>query len=482
MFKTLIVVDDNSRYAQLNAAFITFEQYLSDYPKLDEPKTRIINLCNTQQYLSKGYYCSLLAEARKHVALPSVKTINRLRDEKDNQAFSLIPYLPKDIAISDTPQTVFAFFGKCQDALFNTLCQQAFKHFSAPILGITFFKTDHKIHLKVTQEAFIELSPEDQIQALEHVERFTQTVWRTYHGKKQNRWDLAILVNPLEENPPSDSGAIKRFIKAAAKHGINAQTVTAEQLDNINRYDALFIRETTAIDHHTYRLACHAEKEGLVVLDDSVSILRCCNKVFLHDAFSYQKVPSLKTEIISDNSDETLLLLESKFDYPIILKMPEGSFSRGVFKVKNQQELKQKLAQLLVDSALVLAQEYLYTDYDWRIGILGGRALYASRYLMARNHWQIYNHGSKRFSAGGFETLPTFEVPKVVLDAALKAAKTIGNSLYGVDVKQVDDKAYVLEVNDNPNIDHKIEDAYLGDELYMQIMAEFQRRLEARGR
>ena len=101
---------------------------------------------------------------------------------------------------------------------------------------------------------------------------------------------------------------------------------------------------------------------------------------------------------------------------------------------------------------------------------------------MARNHWQIYNHGSKRFSAGGFETLPTFEVPKVVLDAALKAAKTIGNSLYGVDVKQVDDKAYVLEVNDNPNIDHKIEDAYLGDELYMQIMAEFQRRLEARGR
>ncbi|WP_053980368.1 RimK family protein [Marinagarivorans algicola] len=482
MFKTLIVVDDNSHYAQLNAAFISFEQYLSDYPKLNEPKTRIINLCNTQQYLSKGYYCSLLAEARKHVALPSVKTINRLRDEKDNQAFSLIPYFPKNVVVTHTPQTVLAFFGQCRDVRFQALCQKAFKQFSAPILGITFFKQDNEIQLKITQEAFTELNPEDQTRALEQVDRFTQTVWRTYQGKKQNRWDLAILVNPQEENPPSDSGAIKRFIKAAAKHGITAQTVTAEQLDNINRYDALFIRETTAIDHHTYRLACNAEKEGLVVLDDPVSILRCCNKVFLHDAFSYQKVPSLKTEIISDNSDKTLLFLESKFDYPMILKMPEGSFSRGVFKVKTQQELKEKLAQLLADSALVLAQEYLYTDYDWRIGILGGRALYASRYLMARNHWQIYNHSSKRFSAGGFETLPTFEVPKVVLDAALKAAKTIGNSLYGVDVKQVGDKAYVLEVNDNPNIDHKIEDVYLGDELYMQIMAEFQRRLEARGR
>ena len=73
-------------------------------------------------------------------------------------------------------------------------------------------------------------------------------------------------------------------------------------------------------------------------------------------------------------------------------------------------------------------------------------------------------------------------MPKAVLDAALKAARIIGDSLYGVDVKELDNKAYVLEVNDNPSIEHKVEDAYLGDELYMQIMADFQRRLESRGR
>ena len=100
---------------------------------------------------------------------------------------------------------------------------------------------------------------------------------------------------------------------------------------------------------------------------------------------------------------------------------------------------------------------------------------------MARNHWQIYNHNAKRFFSGGFETLPTFEVPKAVLDAALKASKIIGNGWYGVDVKEVNGKAYVLEVNDNPSLDHKVEDAYLGDELYMQIMGEFHRRLETKG-
>jgi glutathione synthase/RimK-type ligase-like ATP-grasp enzyme len=218
-------------------------------------------------------------------------------------------------------------------------------------------------------------------------------------------------------------------------------------------------------------------------MDDATSILRCCNKVYLHDAFNYQKVPSLKTEVVSDSSDSTLDKIENNFNYPLVLKMPEGSFSRGVYKVANREELKAKLDELFAVSALVLAQEFLYTEFDWRIGVLNGRAIYASRYLMARNHWQIYNHSAgKRSFSGGFETLPTFEVPKFILDAALKAANVVGQGLYGVDIKELDKKAYVLEVNDNPSIDYKVEDQYLGNELYMLIMAEFQRRLEARGR
>lgn len=166
----------------------------------------------------------------------------------------------------------------------------------------------------------------------------------------------------------------------------------------------------------------------------------------------------------------------------MVLKMPEGAFSKGVYKVENRAELKTNLESIFAESALVLVQEYLYTDFDWRIGVLNGRAIYACRYHMARNHWQIYNHGAKRFVSGGFETLPTFEVPKAVLDAAIKASNIIGKGLYGVDIKQKDNKVYVIEVNDNPSIDHKVEDAYLGKELYMLIMAEFQQRLEQRGR
>ena len=463
MFKTLIVVDNNEQsLAHSFENVITFNTYLRDYPKHNEPKTRIINLCDSSQYLSKGYYCSLLAEARKHQVLPSVKTINALRS---GQTLMLnVGHL--DDAL---------YFGHAVNELQNKAAKAVFKQYPAPILFV-----DEAGLLQ--QGSLASLNAQQHQDFVAKLTEFTQTQWRISSTQKRYRWDMAILVDHNEKVPPSDKDAIARFIKAAAKHGIYAQALSFDEIDNIAQFDALFIRQTTAIDHPTYRLASKAQSLGLVVIDDAESILRCCNKVYLHDAFNYQKVPSLKTVVVADQSDETISQLEEAFTYPLVLKMPEGSFSKGVYKVTERNELAAKLAELFEFSALVLAQEYMYTEYDWRVGVLNGRAIYACRYLMARNHWQIYNHDAKRFFSGGFETLPTFELPKAVLDAALKACKTVGKGLYGVDVKEHQGRAYVLEVNDNPSIDHKVEDGYLGDELYMIIMEEFKQRLEARGR
>ncbi|MDX1451460.1 MAG: RimK family protein [Oleiphilaceae bacterium] len=482
--KTLIVVDDT---AMLNATalpgVISFSNYLHDYPKLNEPRTRVINLCDTQRYLSKGYYCSLLAEARQHRVLPSVKTINALRtsEQSDDGLRLLESALPEGMTIKQAQEYVL-MFGRCQEPLLQGLVTRLFQRYPAPLLKLVIAPQQGQWCVSLRQLSLQELSESEREQFVEALKAHTESKWKQDRHDKRYRWEMAILVDPNEQVPPSNAGAISRFIKAAAKLGIHAQALSVQEMLDINHYDALFIRETTAIDHHTYRLARKAEEQGLVVLDDPNSILRCCNKVFLHDAFNYQKVPSLKTRVLNQNDDATLDQLEQEFGYPLVLKMPEGSFSKGVFKVKDRAELSDRLAELFKVSDLVLAQEYLFTDYDWRIGVLDGRAIYACRYYMARNHWQIYNHGSKRFFSGGFDCLPTFEVPKTVLDAALRAAKVVGDGLYGVDIKMRDNRAFVLEVNDNPSLDHKIEDAYLGQELYMQVMAEFLRRLENRGR
>jgi glutathione synthase/RimK-type ligase-like ATP-grasp enzyme len=484
MYKTMVVVDgDDVLLDSPDLEVISFERYLTDYPKINEPKTRIINLCNTDRYLSKGYYCSLIAEARQHKVLPSVGTINELRDISVDTLGSLMWTSNIDKALfADKLSEFYCYFGWTENPAFQKLARKIFEKYPAPILKITLSREQERSQISAQRYSFSQLEGEARHTFLQRLSVFTQVVWRSPSELKRQRWDMAILVNPEETHPPSDKEAIAKFVKAASKVGIHAEVIHPNQVHQIPQYDALFVRETTAIDHHTYRIVRKAEQEGLIVIDDSVSILRCCNKVFLHDSFSYNKVPSLKTKVVVSSTDEELDKLEELFAYPFILKTPEGAFSRGVFKVADRAALKDKLLELFEETALVLAQEYFFTDYDWRIGVLNGRAIFACRYYMARNHWQIYNHNSKRHNAGNFETLPTFEAPKLVLDAAVKAANSIGNGLYGVDIKQKGHQVFVIEVNDNPNIDHKVEDIYLGNELYMLIMSEFAQRLEQRGR
>ena len=64
------------------------------------------------------------------------------------------------------------------------------------------------------------------------------------------------------------------------------------------------------------------------------------------------------------------------------------------------------------------------------------------------------------------------------MQTALKAANLIGDGFYGVDLKQIDDKIYVIEVNDNPSIDVGVEDLVLKDELYLTVIRSIINRID----
>ena len=287
---------------------------------------------------------------------------------------------------------------------------------------------------------------------------------------------LADVNDPM---PPSNKRALKRFVDAGAELGIEVDTISKNDYTKLAEYDGLFIRETTALDNHTYRFANKAEKEDMVVIDDPASILKCTNKIYLHDLLKARKLPTPKTEILYRDEPKRLAELPDLLGFPIVLKIPDGSFSRGIVKVDNVERLKAAADDLFQHTALVLAQEFMFTEFDWRVGVLNREPLYACKYYMSRGHWQIYNHDAKGAAkSGGFETLPVREAPSDVVKLALRATAAIGDGLYGVDLKQSSDRLAVIEVNDNPSIDAGIEDAYLGEDLYRRIMDEFLRRME----
>ena len=74
------------------------------------------------------------------------------------------------------------------------------------------------------------------------------------------------------------------------------------------------------------------------------------------------------------------------------------------------------------------------------------------------------------------------QAPEEVVRIALKSANLIGDGFYGVDIKQIDSRCYVIEVNDNPNVDAGNEDSVLKDALYREVMRVFLKRIEARKR
>ena len=79
----------------------------------------------------------------------------------------------------------------------------------------------------------------------------------------------------------------------------------------------------------------------------------------------------------------------------------------------------------------------------------------------------------------GKHAMRLLDAPAAVVETALQAANLIGDGFYGVDLKQVGDKVFVIEINDNPNIDHGIEDAAEKDQVWVELTRWFIDRLEA---
>jgi glutathione synthase/RimK-type ligase-like ATP-grasp enzyme len=288
---------------------------------------------------------------------------------------------------------------------------------------------------------------------------------------------MAILADPSDATPPSDAKALEKFADAAEKLSFSVEMIDKDDYGRVAEFDALFIRATTAVNNYTYRFARRAEAEGLVVIDDPESIVKCTNKVFLAELLARHKISAPRTEIIHrDNVEE----VRQRLGLPLILKAPDSSFSQGVIKVETPHEYAEAVESLLDKTDLIIAQEFLRTDFDWRIGILDGRPLYACQYFMARNHWQIYNNTkSGDDHSGDFKTLPVEMAPKRVVQTALRAANLIGEGLYGVDLKEANGRCYIIEVNDNPSLDDGVEDKMMRSYLYERIMEVFQSRLEA---
>lgn len=486
MRKIIVVREPREFHLGLSGVeVVSSKDYLTDPTFAALRNVRIFNLARSYSYQSRGYYVSLLAEARGHKVIPDAKSILDLRSPR------LVKVLGRDLhgliqqQLADKKKDQFdlsIYFGRNVNRKYDRLAHELYKVFRSPLLRARFQRTGGEWELRAIRPIPYNDIPEDHLPFLR---RFASEYFakKRYDRAREDHssYDLAILVNPEDQASPSNKRAVVKFRQAAERLGFKVDILGPDDIDRVAEYDALFIRENTHVDHHTYRFARKAQKEGLAVMDAPDAILKCNNKVFLAEVMEAHDVPTPRTLIVhAENRQEVI----ARFGLPVVLKLPDSTFSRGVTKAHSPEELESKLDELLGESDLVIAQEFMPSDFDWRVGVLDGRPLYACKYFMARGHWQIYNwsSGTKKDQTGDFATLPVDQAPKAIVDAAVKAVLAVvgDQGLFGVDVKERDGRPYVIEVNECPNIDHGVEDVVLGDALYEAIICSLKHRIERR--
>ena len=467
-------------YQTENIEVISAKHYLTEPAYAELRNVRVFNLCRTYKYQSHGYYVSLLAQARGHKVVPSVTTIQDLKsasiiriisDEIDNMIQQKFAKLRTD------KFTLSIYFGHSLSNSYDKLAQKIYGLFPAPLIRAQFLK---KKKWKLQDISAIPIN-EIETEHLPYLEEYGQALFnkKRHDGVKKTLgiYDLAILVNPEDLDPPSNKKAIQGFIEAGESLGFHIEVITKDDYNRLPEFDALFIRETTAVNHYTYRFARRAHAEGLIVIDDPVSIVKCANKVYLSEMLHKARINTPQTLIVhKDNQDKII----DQLKLPCVLKRPDSCFSKGVVKVDSKEELEIALEAFFNYSDLIVCQAYLPTAFDWRIGILNRQPLFACKYFMAKNHWQICNWDADQVKRewGEAQGLPLDTVPEKILKTALRAANLVGDGLYGVDLKEIDDKVYVIEINDNPNLDQGFEDAVLKEKLYQIVMSTFLDRLE----
>jgi len=487
MVHHLIIVEKRSdfRWPASDLRVLTAEEFIAEKSGALHRPRKIINLCRGYSYQSIGYYVSLLAEARGDRVTPNVETIVDLQ-QKSVAAQRLATLGKLAGQLCKIPRSIKAvsiqtFFGRIEDEDLADLAAKSFELFRCPLLAIDLERLEGGEGWKVVNIRPLdprEVAASGDAVFLDGLAGFSRRPWRPTTASSGPRLDLAILHDPGDPMPPSKLETLQTIARIGQSMDISVELIEKRDFSRLTQFDALFIRETTAVSHHTYRFAKRAASEGMPVIDDPESILRCTNKAYLRELLGSNGVDMPKTALVTRR---TLGRLEGALSYPVVLKVPDGAFGLSVKKAENWREFEDIVNLMLKQSDIILAQDYLFTPFDWRIGVLAGQPLFAAKYFMSTGHWQIIRHSSAgKPVEGTTEAVPLANVPPAVLDAGVRAARLVGNGLYGVDVKQTKEGVVVIEVNDNPNLDVGLEDAAEGEEIYRRILRHFQSLVEAK--
>ena len=221
----------------------------------------------------------------------------------------------------------------------------------------------------------------------------------------------------------------------------------------IDKENTLFLyRDLPSDRRHWIDVLKTLELHGYFILN-SFECYEICGSKYLTDVYLRQAgLRTPKTVRITHSEDSERAFKELKSDFPIILKLSQGTQTGvGVVKIDNIRTLHTTVQMMMMlDKKLpLLVQEFVELEYDIRAMVLHDEIIA----VMKRNVIKGADFRSNVSLGAEPEKMKLTELEKEV---AIKASKAVGGILTGVDLIPSKDREkespYVLEVNSNPGL------------------------------
>ena len=212
------------------------------------------------------------------------------------------------------------------------------------------------------------------------------------------------------------------------------------------------------------------EKGGIAVVNSRSCVNTCADKYRTYLRLLDYGITQPRTVLIpnKDLVEQAVENLDS--DYPMIMKTLRGSKGVGVLFIESERSL-DSIVQLTYktdENSDLLLQEYIKTDHDVRVLVLGGKVVAAMRRDVIEGDFR------SNFSMGGI--VKKYSLTELEVEQCILAAKAVNGVWVAVDFipskNREKNPPWIIEVNSSPGTEG-IEKATEGN-LVKQIVQHFE--------
>jgi len=190
------------------------------------------------------------------------------------------------------------------------------------------------------------------------------------------------------------------------------------------------------------------EKHSVCVVNSRETISVCADKYRTSLRLADYGVKQPVTHLINDPENSVQAFENLNTQYPIILKTLRGSKGVGVLFVESAKAL-DSIVQLIHkqdEDADLLLQEYIKTDYDARVLVMGGKVLSTMKRPVIEGDFRSnVSQGSKP---------EKLDLTELEIEESLKAAKAVNGLWTAVDFipskNRTKEPPFIIEVNSSP--------------------------------